>query len=389
MTLPKGSIGTLIGCILCIVCFYISKNIPLNIRITPPGRIGTIVSSLVGFIGIIIMIIGGITFIREFSNRVPEGFIRVTVKNVNGNAVTSTAFDKYKEEVDGTSKSGYTAGLKNTFLVPEWGYVKVFCWAGKILHPKAHKGYLYWEDLLKLRGDSQNKTVELTVSCWAGYAAQCTSACGKPGYWRRDPPPIIGDPENPENPISDMDFATYNSKDQKYYFFKNEEVWTKKRGETERASGPTPMSDWDNVITNSNHAVYKKGKDKKYYFFKGDKFYTKPYGENVTGPVDIDPEWGTLYATIGEADASVHDSKGEIYYFFKGDKYWSKPVGKKLSESKLIKDNWGGVPSNVDAAVYNSADEKYYFFKGDDYWEKPRGSDKSAIGPRKIAGNFI
>jgi len=187
-------IGLIIGIIILTIFALMGGKVAFHVPppvIPPQARAGGAAVTLVCLGVAIYLVVLLVNEIKLKVTPVPTGYILVVVKNLNGNAVTAETKDKegnavkYKDKLQ--KKSGYVAGQQAELLVPEGGWVQVYCWAGG-LHPTARYGYIYWDELLEKRGSKQNTKVELTVSCWAGYAAQSKSASGKPGYWHRNPP---------------------------------------------------------------------------------------------------------------------------------------------------------------------------------------------------------
>ncbi|MCH2231832.1 MAG: hemopexin repeat-containing protein [Crocinitomicaceae bacterium] len=249
----------------------------------------------------------------------------------------------------------------------------------------------------------------------------------EPGY----PKPISGNwPGFPSNFTNGVDSAVWNSKNNRIYFFKDDEYirvnpsnsWNVDTGYPKSISG-----NWS-ALTNNGFdadldAMLWSGTNKKVYAFKGEDYVrldpfdswntnsgypaiiarqrigNRPDLKEVFAHLDIDSNWPGFPSSFGQdLDAALHSQKNNKAYFFKGSQYvrvspnnnWEMDSG----YPKNIAGNWDGLPasfqSGIDAALWNSKSTKVYFFKGAEYVRiDPNNSWKVEPGyPKPIAGNW-
>ncbi len=247
-----------------------------------------------------------------------------------------------------------------------------------------------------------------------------------PGY----PKPIQDNwPGFPAHFASGVDAAIWNGKNQKIYFFKDDEYirvdpaneWNVDAGYPKPIDGNWPALDSD-FETNLDAALWS-GTNNKIYFFKGENYvridpyndwfmdvgYPKVIARQRIGKrpdlkmafeaLGIDSNWPGFPDHFGEdLDAGVWSKKNDKIYFFKGSEYlrvdpnnnWEMDSG----YPKPISGNWPGFPahfaSGVDAAVWNDKSDKIYFFKNSEYIRvDPNDSWQVEAGyPKPIAGNW-
>ena len=244
------------------------------------------------------------------------------------------------------------------------------------------------------------------------------------------PKPITGNwPGFPANFNNGVDAAIWNDKNNKIYFFKDDEYirvdpnnsWNVDAGYPKPILGNWPGL--DNNFTNDIDAVLWSGTNNKIYFFKGEDYvrvdpfngwnqdagYPKLTATNRIGKrpdlreafadLDIDSNWPGFPSSFGQdLDAALWAHKNNRVYFFKGNQYlrvnpsnnWEVDSG----YPKSISGNWPGFPANftngVDAAVGNTVNNKIYFFKGSEYIRvNPSNNWNVDPGyPKPIAGNW-
>ncbi|WP_111707547.1 hemopexin repeat-containing protein [Lutibacter citreus] len=247
-----------------------------------------------------------------------------------------------------------------------------------------------------------------------------------PGY----PKPITGNwPGFPTSFASGVNAAIWNSKNNKIYFFKNDQyirVNPSNNFTVESGYPRTIAGNWEGLSGSFNNdiaAAVWSGTNKKVYFFKGENYvridpfnnwkrgtgYPKLIATNRIGKrpdlkqafaaLNIDSNWPGFPNNFGQnLDASFWANKNGRAYFFQGNQYVRVNPNKNwevdLGYPKPIAGNWPGFPtsftSNLDAVVGNDKNNKIYFFKGSQYLRvDPNNSWAVDPGyPKPIAGNW-
>ena len=179
--------------------------------------------------------------------------------------------------------------------------------------------------------------------------------------------------------------------DDKYYFFIDDNYWSKDEGSENFLTSVGDIStDWLGLNqTGIDAMVYNKDTE-IYYFFKGGQYWSKKYGskERVSGPQPLS-RFGSGDPLPADLDAAVYNSKDEIYYFFKDGNYWSKERGEEIKAKGSVAEGWNNgiiLPTKLDAAIYNSDNKRYYFFKGNQYWIKDY--DKAIVDPQELSSTW-
>ena len=244
------------------------------------------------------------------------------------------------------------------------------------------------------------------------------------------PKPIAGNwPGFPANFANGVDAAIWNGKNNKIYFFKDDEYIriNPSNSWNVEAGYPKPISgNWlglDNNFTSDIGAVLWSGTNNKIYFFKGEDYVrvdpnnnwnqdpgypkliatnrigNRPDIKEVFAQLDIDSNWPGFPRSFGQnLDAAVWAHKNGKVYFFQGNQYvrvnpdnnWEVDNG----YPKPIAGNWNGFPASfangVDASVGNDVNNKIYFFKGNEYIRvNPNNNWNVDAGyPKPIAGNW-
>lgn len=205
-----------------------------------------------------------------------------------------------------------------------------------------------------------------------------------------------------------LDAVVYNEKAEQYFFFFGKYFVIKERGQYIDGLPLLITEEWENFPKswgggNLDAVCYSSDND-KYYFFKGDevaettvskvntigvslKFTT----QKLSKPVKINSKDAFPGIPWPSIDAATYNSETQTYYFFKGDEYVSKKRGEPV-DSKIRKSGVDGF-KNLDAkrpikAVDYSADNKdYYFFWDEFYMIKAQGEDIKPNSQRKYEGD--
>jgi len=204
-----------------------------------------------------------------------------------------------------------------------------------------------------------------------------------------------------------LDAVVYNAKADQYFFFYGKYFVIKERGQYIDGLPLVITEEWDNFPKewgggNLDAVCYSSDND-KYYFFKGDqvaettvskisgigstvKFTT----QKLAKPVKINSKDGFPGIPWPSIDAATYNSETQTYYFFKGDEFVSKKRGEPV-DARIRKSGVDGF-KNLDAtrpikAVDYSADNKAYYFYWDEfYMTKPQGEDIKLNSQRTYEG---
>ena len=251
--------------------------------------------------------------------------------------------------------------------------------------------------------------------------------------WKVDagyPKPIAGNWTGfPASFANGVDAAIWNSKNNRIYFFKDDEYIRVNPNNSFKVDAGYPKQiagNWGGLggsFSNDIDAAVWSGTNKKVYFFKDEDYvridpfnawkrgngYPKLIATNRIGKrpdlkqafasLNIDSNWPGFPNNFGQnLDAAVWADKNGRAYFFQGNQYvrvnpnknWEVDAG----YPKPIAGNWAGFPasftSNLDAVVGNDKNNKIYFFKGNKYLrvDPNNGWAVDAGYPKPIAGNW-
>ena len=233
----------------------------------------------------------------------------------------------------------------------------------------------------------------------------------------------------PASFTSDLDAVIWNGKNNRVYFFKDNEYvrinplnsWNADPGYPKPIQGNWP--NLDNGFTSNIDAAVWSGTNKKVYFFKDEDYvridpfdgwkmgngYPKVIARQRIGnrpdikeafqQLDIDSNWPGFPSSFGQdIDAAFWADKNNRVYFFKGNQYlrvnpnnnWEVDPG----YPKNIAGNWSGFPASftngIDAIVGNDKNNRVYVFKGNEYIRiNPlNGWNVDPGYPKPIAGNW-
>lgn len=205
-----------------------------------------------------------------------------------------------------------------------------------------------------------------------------------------------------------LDAVVYNEKADQYFFFFGKYFVIKERGQYIDGLPLLITEEWENFPKswgggNIDAVCYSSDND-KYYFFKGDEVAETTAGkvntyittikfttQKLSKPVKINSKDGFPGIPWPSIDAATYNSETKTYYFFKGNEYVSKKRGEPV-DARIRKSGVDGF-KNLDAtrpikAVDYSADNKdYYFFWDEFYMIKPRGEDIKPNSQRKYEGD--
>lgn len=207
-----------------------------------------------------------------------------------------------------------------------------------------------------------------------------------------------------------LDAVVYNNKADKYFFFFGKYFVMKERGQYIDGLPLLIKDEWENFPKswsggNLDAVCYSADND-KYYFFKGDEVCetvvnkvnmvgvtTKIPTQRLSAPVKINSEKGFKGIPWNRIDAATYNTETNTYYFFNGDQFVSKKRGEPVDpQIKNINAAGGFVnlhPDRPIKAVDFSADNKeYYFFWDEFYMTKVQGKDIApGTKPRTYAGD--
>lgn len=183
--------------------------------------------------------------------------------------------------------------------------------------------------------------------------------------------------------FKNFDAVTYQSTDDKYWFFKGDECWSKRYGyhdviSEEKIKDQFPGAGDDENgnynLSNLDAALYTGS---KYWFFKGNDCWSKEHGNHqVSSKKSIKkqfPKGKEKKYDLSNLDAALYSSG--TYWFFKKEECWSKEYGDHdVKYRDKIKDNFTNLGSSLDAGTV--AQGKYWFFKRHNCWSKKYGNHK-------------
>lgn len=208
-----------------------------------------------------------------------------------------------------------------------------------------------------------------------------------------------------------LDAVVYNSKADKYFFFFGKYFVVKERGQYIDGLPLLIAEEWENFPKSWNggyvDAVCYSSDNDKYYFFKGDEVAETqviPINAGMAGtykvalqklskPVKINSKEAFPGIPWSSIDAATYNTETNTYYFFKGDEFVSKKRGEPVDPTIKKIDAPGGFvnldPQRPIKAVDFSADNKEYYFYWDEYYmTKVQGEDiKPGTKPRRYEGD--
>lgn len=205
-----------------------------------------------------------------------------------------------------------------------------------------------------------------------------------------------------------LDAVVYNEKAEQYFFFFGKYFVIKERGQYIDGLPLLITEEWENFPKswgggNLDAVCYSSDND-KYYFFKGDevaettvskvntigvslKFTT----QKLSKPVKINSKDGFPGLPWPSIDAATYNSETQTYYFFKGNEYVSKKRGEPV-DSKIRKSGVDGF-KNLDskrpikAVDYSANNKAYYFYWDEFYMIKEQGEDIKLNSQRRYEGD--
>lgn len=207
-----------------------------------------------------------------------------------------------------------------------------------------------------------------------------------------------------------LDAVVYNNKADKYFFFFGKYFVMKERGQFIDGLPLLIKDEWENFPKswsggNLDAVCYSADND-KYYFFKGDEVCetvvtninmigttTKIPTQKLSAPVKINSEKGFKGIPWTRIDAATYNPETNTYYFFKDDQFVSKKRGEPVDPKIKNINAAGGFinlhPDRPIKAVDFSADNKeYYFFWDEFYMTKTQGKDIApGTKPRTYVGD--
>lgn len=207
-----------------------------------------------------------------------------------------------------------------------------------------------------------------------------------------------------------LDAVVYNNKSDMYFFFFGKYFVIKERGQYIDGLPLLIKDEWENFPKswgggNIDAVCYSADND-KYYFFKGDEVCEtvvnnvslmgastiKIPTQKLSKPVKINSEKGFKGIPWPRIDGATYNPKTNTYYFIYGDEYVSKKRGEPVDASirKIGVDGFKNLdPARPIKAIDYSADnEAYYIFWDEYYMEKEQGKEIAAgTKPRTYAGD--
>jgi len=205
-----------------------------------------------------------------------------------------------------------------------------------------------------------------------------------------------------------LDAVVYNNKEDQYFFFYGKNFVIKQRGQYIDGLPLVITEEWENFPKswgggNLDAVCYSPDND-KYYFFKGDEVAETTVSKvNIMGtttikfstqrlakPVKINSKDAFPGIPWTSIDAATYNSETNTYYFFKGNEFVSKKRGEPV-DSKIRRTDEGF--KNIDtkrplkAVDYSGDNEAYYFYWDEFYMIKEQGEDIKANSQRKYEGD--
>lgn len=205
-----------------------------------------------------------------------------------------------------------------------------------------------------------------------------------------------------------LDAVVYNGKADKYYFFFGKYFVIKERGQYIDGLPLLITEEWENFPKSwvggyIDAACYSADND-KYYFFKGDEMCESIPGTINTGiaptvkyttqklsaPYKINTDKGFKGMPWNSIDGATYNSETNMYYFFKGDAFVSKKRGEPLdARIRKTAEGFKNITSDwpLRAVDFSSDNKEYYFFWNDYYMTKAQGQDIKLNSQRKYEGD--
>lgn len=195
-----------------------------------------------------------------------------------------------------------------------------------------------------------------------------------------------------------LDAVVYNNKEDKYFFFFGKYFVIKERGQYIDGLPLLIEDAWENFPKswsggNLDAVCYSADND-KYYFFKGDevcettvttiKMYIggdiKVPTQRLSAPMKISSEKAFPGLPWQRIDDVVYNSETKTYYFFLGNEFVSKKRGEPVDPKIRKIDEPGGfvnLPAErpIKAVTFSSDNKEYYFFWDEYYMTKTQGKD--------------
>lgn len=195
-----------------------------------------------------------------------------------------------------------------------------------------------------------------------------------------------------------LDAVVYNNKEDKYFFFFGKYFVIKERGQYIDGLPLRIEDSWENFPKswsggNLDAVCYSSDND-KYYFFKGDevcettvttiKMYIgtdiKVPTQRLSAPMKISSEKAFPGLPWSRIDDVTYNSETKTYYFFSGNEFVSKKRGEPVDPKIRKIDEPGGfvnLPAErpIKAVTFSSDNKEYYFFWDEYYMSKTLGQD--------------
>jgi hypothetical protein len=210
---------------------------------------------------------------------------------------------------------------------------------------------------------------------------------------------------------ANLDAVVYNTKSDTYFFFFGKYFVTKERGQYIDGLPLLITDEWENFPKswgggNLDAVCYSPDND-KYYFFKGDEVAETEVtqvpmmlGGTVSIPrqrLSTPRKFNSVGAFNGipwsRVDAAVYNTETKIYYFFNGDQFVSKKRGEPVdSRIRNVNDADGFVNLAKDRPIravdYSGDNKAYYFFWDEFYMTKVQGETiKAGAVPKTFKGS--
>jgi hypothetical protein len=208
---------------------------------------------------------------------------------------------------------------------------------------------------------------------------------------------------------ANLDAVVYNDKADNYFFFFGKYFVVKERGQYIDGLPLLITEEWDNFPKSWGggyvDAVCYSADNDKYYFFKGDEMCESVTGTVNTGitptikfttqklsaPVKINSDKGFKGMPWSSIDAATYNSETNMYYFFKGNEFVSKKRGEPLDARIRITgtDGFKNLASDrpLRAVDFSSDNKAYYFFWNEFYMTKAQGEDIKPNSQRNYQGD--
>ena len=206
-----------------------------------------------------------------------------------------------------------------------------------------------------------------------------------------------------------LDAVVYNEKADQYFFFFGKYFVIKDRGQYIDGLPLLITEEWENFPKswgggNLDAVCYSSDND-KYYFFKGDEMCESIPGTVKTGliptikyttqklstPFKINTDKGFKGLPWTSIDAVTYNSETQTYYFFKGNDYVSKKRGEPV-DARIRKSGVDGFKNlhttrPIKAVDYSADNKDYYFYWDEFYMIKPQGKDITPNSQRTYTGD--